>query len=245
MSESVIVGRHAVKEALQGDRDLNKILIQDGVETHQISDILKLAKKKKVVVQTVPKNKIESHTTERHQGILAFVSAFKYMSLETLIENVNGKRANLLLLDGLEDPHNLGSILRTADGTGFDAVIIPNRRSVQVTETVARVSVGAVEYVPVVRVTNVNQAIDRLKEEGFWTVGTTMDAPMDYREYPADINTVLIIGNEGEGISKKTLEKCDFKVTIPMVGKISSLNASVSAGILMYEVYRKQHPLKG
>ena len=244
MSESVLAGRHAVKEALQGDRDLNKILIQDSIEKHQINDILKLAKKNKVVVQTVPKSKLESFTNERHQGIIAFISAYKYMPLDTLIQNVEGKKANLLLLDGLEDPHNLGSILRTADATGFDAVIIPNRRSVQITDTVARVSVGAVEHVPVVRVTNVNQAIDKLKDAGFWTVGTTMDAPMDYREYPVDINTVLIIGNEGDGISKKTLEKCDFTVTIPMVGKISSLNASVSAGILMYEVYRKQHPLK-
>ena len=243
VTESIVVGRNAVREALKGSRDINKILIQDTAQMEQLKEIMKLAKKERVVVQKVPKNKLEEHTKERHQGVIALLSAYDYTSLEALIEEFSGKSANFILLDGLDDPHNLGSILRTADATGFDAVIIPNRRSVQVTETVARTSTGAIEYVPVVRVTNVNQTIDKLKDAGFWTVGTSQHADMDYRDYPADVNTLLIIGSEGEGISKKTLEKCDFTVSIPMVGKITSLNASVSAALLMYEVYRKQHPV--
>ncbi|AKG75093.1 23S rRNA (guanosine(2251)-2'-O)-methyltransferase RlmB [Salinicoccus halodurans] len=242
MSDSVIAGRHAVKEALQSGADINKVMIQDSINKGQVREILDIAKKRKIVVQAVPKNKIDGLTDERHQGVIALASPHEYMPLERLLENIEGRRANVVILDGLEDPHNLGSILRTCDATGFDGVIIPNRRSVQLTDTVAKTSTGAIEHVPVVRVTNINQTIDTLKEKGFWIAGSDGKGKMDYRELAADVNTALVIGSEGKGISRKTLEKCDFIVRIPMVGHITSLNASVSAALLMYEVYRRQNP---
>ena len=243
MSESVIAGRHAVREVLRSEADINKVYVQDTANKQQLKEIIDLAKKKKIVVSNVPKNKIDGMTDERHQGVVAMVSAHEYMPLETLLENVKGRTANVIILDGLEDPHNLGSIIRTCDAANFDAVIIPKRRSVQLTDTVAKTSTGAIEYVPVVRVTNINQTIDKLKENNFWLVGSDGSGDMDYREINAIGSTALVIGSEGEGISKKTLEKCDFVVRIPMTGEITSLNASVSAALLMYEVYRQQAPL--
>lgn len=243
MSETVIAGRHAVRELLRTDNDINKIYLQDTVNKHQVKEILDLAKKKKVVVQTVHKNKIDGLTKERHQGIAALVSAHEYMPFEKLLEQLEGQSANVIILDGLEDPHNLGSILRTCDATGFDGVIIPKRRSVQLTGTVAKTSTGAIEHVPVARVTNINQTIEALKSHGFWVVGSDGSGDMDYRNMPSETNTALVIGSEGQGISKKTLEKCDFIVNIPMIGSITSLNASVSAALLMYEVFRGQHPV--
>lgn len=243
MSESVIAGRNAVREALRGDADINKLMIQDSVNKGQIKELIDLAKKRKIVVQTVPKNKLDDMTEERHQGVLAQVSPHDYMPLESLLGKIEGKRSNLIILDGLEDPHNLGSILRTCDATGFDGVIIPNRRSVQLTDTVAKTSTGAIEHVPVVRVTNINRTIDKLKEKGFWVAGSDGESDTDYRRLAADVNTALVVGSEGKGVSRKTLEKCDFIVQIPMVGQIASLNASVSAALLMYEVFRKQNPV--
>lgn len=243
MSSSVIAGRHAVKELLRSDSDINKIYMQDTVNKSQLKEILDLAKEKRVVVSAVPKNKIDGLTEERHQGIVALVSAHEYMPLEELLEKIEGKNANIIILDGLEDPHNLGSILRTCDAAGFDGVIIPKRRSVQLTDTVAKTSTGAIEYVPVVRVTNINQTIDKLKENNFWVIGSDGTGKLDYREMNAKTGSnALVVGSEGEGISKKTLEKCDFTVKIPMAGEITSLNASVSAALLMYEVYRQQNP---
>lgn len=243
MKESIIAGRHAVKELLRSDSDINKIYVQDTANKSQLKEILDLAKERRVVVSMVPKSKIDGMTDERHQGVAAQVSAHEYMPLEEMLENIKDKNANVIILDGLEDPHNLGSILRSCDASGFDAVIIPKRRSVQLTDTVAKTSTGAIEYVPVVRVTNINQTIDKLKEHNFWVVGSDGSGSMDYREMNAIGNTALVVGSEGEGISKKTLEKCDFIVKIPMAGQITSLNASVSAALLMYEVYRQQHPL--
>lgn len=243
MKESIIAGRHAVKELLRSDSDINKIYVQDTANKSQLKEILDLAKERRVVVSMVPKSKIDGMTDERHQGVAAQVSAHEYMPLEEMLENIKDKNANVIILDGLEDPHNLGSILRSCDASGFDAVIIPKRRSVQLTDTVAKTSTGAIEYVPVVRVTNINQTIDKLKEHNFWVVGSDGSGNMDYREMNAIGNTALVVGSEGEGISKKTLEKCDFIVKIPMAGQITSLNASVSAALLMYEVYRQQHPL--
>ena len=239
MESSVIAGRHAVKELLRSGSDINKIYMQDTVNKSQLKEILDLAKEKRVVVSAVPKSKLDGMTDERHQGIAAMVSAHEYMPLEELLENIEGKDANVIILDGLEDPHNLGSILRTCDAVGFDAVIIPKRRSVLLTDTVAKTSTGAIEYVPVVRVTNINQTI-----HNFWVIGSDGSGTLDYREMNAKSgSTALVVGSEGEGISRKTLEKCDFMVKIPMAGEITSLNASVSAALLMYEVYRQQNPL--
>src|SRR5699024_1823645 len=175
--------------------------------------------------------------------IMTKVSANNYMPLETLLENVKRRTVNVIILDGLEDPHNLGSILRTCDAAGFDGGIIPKLRSVQLTDTVAKTSTGAIEYVPVVRVTNINQTIDKLKDNNCWVIGSDGSGQLDYCEMKARTGSnALVGGSEGEGISQRTLEKCDFTVKMPMAGVITSLNASVSAALLMYEVYRQQNP---
>lgn len=243
VSDEVVAGRNAVKEVLRSERDINKIFIQEGANKNQLQDIIKLAKERRVVVQTVPKHKLDGLTDVQHQGVVAMTAAHEYVSLKSLATLGSNSNNHLIVLDGLEDPHNLGSILRTADATGFKGVIIPKHRSVTLNSTVAKTSTGAIEHIPVARVTNINQALDELKDNGYWIVGTDGDSRDDYRTIPGDVNLAIIIGSEGKGISKKTLEKCDFKVHIPMVGQITSLNASVSAALLMYEVYRKQHPV--
>lgn len=240
--EEVVAGRHAVKALLRSEQTINKIFIQDSANRRQLEDILKLAKANKVNVQFAPKNKLDGLTDERHQGVVAMTSPQDYMDIKELISKCEHPNSHVMILDGLEDPHNLGSILRTADATGFKGIIIPKHRAVGLTSTVAKTSTGAIQHVPVSRVGNINQTIDQLKDAGFWIVGTDGDAKTDYRDIPGDVNLAIIIGNEGNGISKKTLEKCDFTVRIPMVGSVTSLNASVSAALLMYEVYRKHQP---
>lgn len=242
--DEVVAGRHAVKAALKGEQTINKIFVQDSANRAQLDDILKLANQNKVNVQFVPKHKLDGLTDERHQGVVAMTSPQDYMDIKELIAMCNTPNSHLMILDGLEDPHNLGSILRTADATGFKGIVIPKHRAVGLTSTVAKTSTGAIQHVPVARVGNINQTIDALKDAGFWIVGTDGDAKTDYRDIPGDVNLAVIIGSEGKGISKKTVEKCDFTVKIPMVGTVSSLNASVSAALLMYEVYRKHQPLR-
>lgn len=243
MEDEVVYGRHAVKALLQSSQDVNKVFVQESANIQQLDDIIKQARTRKINVQFVPKHKLDGITKEKHQGIIAMTSAHNYMDIKQLVEQSTGPDNHLMILDGLEDPHNLGSVLRTADATGFKGVIIPKHRAVGLTSTVAKTSTGAIQNVPVARVGNINQTIDLLKENGFWIVGTDGSAKTDYRDIPGDVNLAVIIGSEGNGISKKTLEKCDFIVKVPMVGSVSSLNASVSAALLMYEVYRKHHPL--
>lgn len=240
----MVFGRHAVKALLKSDQDVNKIFVQESANIQQLDDILKLAKSRKVNVQFVPKHKLDGITKDKHQGIIAMTSAHNYIDVKQLIEETREPNSHLMILDGLEDPHNLGSVLRTADATGFKGVIIPKHRAVGLTSTVAKTSTGAIQHVPVARVGNINQTIDLLKENGFWIIGTDGSATTDYRDIPGDVNVAIIIGNEGNGIAKKTLEKCDFIVRVPMKGSVSSLNASVSAALLMYEVYRKHQPLR-
>lgn len=244
MEDEVVVGRHAVKALLRSEQDVNKVFVQESANIQQLDDIIKLAKSQKINVQFVPKHKLDGITKEKHQGIIAMTSAQNYMDIKQLIEASSGPNSHLMILDGLEDPHNLGSVLRTADATGFKGVIIPKHRAVGLTSTVAKTSTGAIQHVPVSRVGNINQTIDLLKEHGFWIIGTDGAASTDYRDIPGDVNVAIIIGSEGKGISRKTLEKCDFTVHVPMVGSVSSLNASVSAALLMYEVYRKHQPLR-
>lgn len=244
MEDEVVFGRHAVKALLRSEQDVNKIFVQESANIQQLDDIIKLAKAQKINVQFVPKHKLDGITKEKHQGIIAMTSAHNYIDVKALIETSTAPNSHLIILDGLEDPHNLGSVLRTADATGFKGVIIPKHRAVGLTSTVAKTSTGAIQHVPVARVGNINQTIDLLKENGFWIIGTDGEAATDYRDIPGDVNVAVIIGSEGNGISKKTLEKCDFTVKVPMVGSVSSLNASVSAALLMYEVYRKHQPLR-
>ncbi|MGJ5713098.1 23S rRNA (guanosine(2251)-2'-O)-methyltransferase RlmB [Staphylococcus auricularis] len=245
MEEVVIVGRHAVKEAITTGHTINKILIQDGVKKQQLNEILKKAKSEKIIVQSVPKSKLDQLSDSPHQGVAAYIAPYEYADLDAFLETQAEQDglSTIILLDGLEDPHNLGSILRTADASGVDGVIIPKRRSVALTQTVAKASTGAIQHVPVMRVTNLAQTIETLKDRGYWVVGTEAENATDYREMDAEMPLVIVIGSEGQGMSRLVKDKCDFYIKIPMVGHVNSLNASVAASLMMYEVYRKRHQL--
>ncbi|KIX91287.1 RNA methyltransferase [Staphylococcus microti] len=247
MESEVIVGRHAVREAITSGHAVNKVMIQEGIKKQQIDDILKHAKDLKLVVQTVPKSKLDQISTAPHQGVAAYIAPYEYETLEHFLEQQANKESlsTVLILDGLEDPHNLGSILRTADATGVDGIIIPKRRSVALTQTVAKASTGAIQHVPVIRVTNLSQTIDVLKDQGYWVAGTEANNATDYRQMQADMPLAIVIGSEGQGMSRRVKEKCDFYIKIPMVGHVNSLNASVAASLMMYEVLRKRQPIGG
>ncbi|HEC2158748.1 TPA: 23S rRNA (guanosine(2251)-2'-O)-methyltransferase RlmB [Staphylococcus delphini] len=247
MDSEIIVGRHAVREAAISGHTINKILIQEGIKKQQIEEILKAAKSAKLVVQTVPKSKLDQLANAPHQGVAAFVAPYEYADLNQFLVAQGQKEglSTVLILDGLEDPHNLGSILRTADATGVDGIIIPKRRSVSLTQTVAKASTGAIQHVPVIRVTNLSQTMDVLKDKGYWIAGAEASNATDYRQMQADMPLAIVIGSEGQGMSRRVKEKCDFYIKIPMVGHVNSLNASVAASLMMYEVFRKRQPIGG
>ncbi|MGE8207226.1 23S rRNA (guanosine(2251)-2'-O)-methyltransferase RlmB [Heyndrickxia sp. NPDC080065] len=244
MEQEYIAGKNPVIEALKSKRDINKIWISEGSVKGQMQQIVQLAKQSRVLVQYVPKQKIDQMVKENHQGVVALVAAYQYAELDDLFKRAEQKQEDpfFLILDELEDPHNLGSILRTADAAGVHGVIIPKRRAVGLTATVAKASTGAIEYVPVVRVTNLARTIAELKERGVWIFGTDAKGSQDYRTMDGKMPLALVIGSEGRGISRLIKENCDFLIHLPMVGHVTSLNASVAASLLIYEVYRKRHP---
>lgn len=239
-----IFGRNPVIEALEAGRTIDKLLIQDGIHHSQISKITAMAKERKIPFQFVNKRKLDEVSGGNHQGVVAYAAAHSYSSVEDILNwaRSRGESPFIVIADGLTDPHNLGSILRTANAAGVHGVIIPRNRSVSVTATVAKVSAGAVEYIPVARVTNIAQTLEQLKKEGLWIVGTDLSA--EQYHYDSDLKGALgiVIGSEGEGISRLVREKCDFLVKIPMLGEIESLNASVAAGVLLYEAVRQRKP---
>ncbi|MGD6960246.1 23S rRNA (guanosine(2251)-2'-O)-methyltransferase RlmB [Rossellomorea aquimaris] len=245
MSKDFIGGRNPVIEALKSGRDINKIWIAEGSQKGSIQQIVGLAKESNVMVQYVPKKKIEQMVSENHQGVVASVAAYQYAEIDDLFHRAEQKGEDpfILILDELEDPHNLGSIMRTADAAGAHGIIIPKRRAVGLTSTVAKASTGAIEHIPVARVTNLSRAVDELKERGVWVAGTDAQGKQDFRQLDGTLPIGLIIGSEGKGMSRILRDKCDFLVQLPMIGHVTSLNASVAASILMYEVYRKRHPL--
>lgn len=245
LAPEIIGGKNPVLEALRADRDINKIWIAEGVQKKGITELLQLAKDKGVIVQSVPKKKIDGLTDTNHQGIAAAVAAYNYASLDDLFEAAAAKNEDpfFLILDELEDPHNLGSIMRTADAIGVHGLIIPKRRAVGLTGVVAKASTGAIEHVPVVRINNLSQTVDELKKRGLWIAGTDAKESVDYRRMDASLPLAVIIGSEGKGMSRILRDKCDFLYQLPMVGHVTSLNASVAASLLMYEVYRKRNPL--
>ncbi len=243
MDNNIIEGRNPVIEALRSGRDIEKILISKGNKEGSIKKIMAMAKENRVFIQYVDKNKINQISTSgAHQGVIAYVAAYRYHELEEILDAARSKEEDIILiiLDEITDPHNLGSIIRTADAVGVHGVIIPKRRSVGLTAAVAKTSAGAIEYVPVTRVTNLSRTIDYLKEQGIWVVGADMDG--EKLHYDSDLagNIAFIIGSEGKGISRLVKEKCDFLVKLPMKGRVSSLNASVAASILMYEALRQR-----
>lgn len=240
---SEIFGRNPVLELLKSDKSINKIIIAKGSQKGAVQQIIKLAKEKKIPFQQVDKNKLDKmFPQQNHQGIAALVSAADYVDWQEILAKAREKNEEplLILLDEIEDPHNLGAILRTADAVGAHGVIIPKRRAVPLTEGVAKASAGAVEYVPVARVANIAQTIDALKKEGLWIVGTSLQGKDIYQQ---DLTgpLVVVVGSEGKGLSRLTEEKCDFLISIPMKGKINSLNASVAAGVVMYEIMRQRN----
>lgn len=243
LPEDVVVGRNAVTEALKSGRTVNRLLVAEHDTQGSIREIVNLARESGAVVETVPRSQIEAAAKGfRHQGVLAYTSPVDYTPLEDILDAAQSRDGApvLLLLDELEDPHNLGAVLRTADAVGVEGVLIPKRRSCPLSATVAKTSAGAVEYVPVARIGNVAQTIRELKKAGFWIVGADMDGAADYFEADLTGALVLVIGSEGRGISRLVRESCDVLVRIPMLGKINSLNASVAGAVLMYESLRQR-----
>jgi len=244
MDEEFIVGRHPVSEAIRAGREMNKIWFN---KESQLLDekLMQTIKERNITVQYVPKQKLDRIAgTTRHQGVVASVASHKYAAIDDLFKRAASRSEQpfFVMLDGLEDPHNLGSILRTADATGVHGIIIPKNRAVGLTSVVAKASTGAIEYIPVVRETNLSRTMDQLKKRGIWFAGTAADATTDYREFKADMPLCIVIGNEGKGMSRLVKEKCDFLISIPMAGQVTSLNASVAGALLMYEVFRNRHP---
>ncbi|MHA2895205.1 23S rRNA (guanosine(2251)-2'-O)-methyltransferase RlmB [Bacillus cereus] len=245
MTSEYIIGRNPVIEALRSGRDINKIWIAEGAAKGQVQIVLALAKENNIILQHAPKKKLDQLVEGNHQGVIAQVAAYQYAELEDLFKVAEKRNEDpfFLILDEIEDPHNLGSIMRTADATGAHGIIIPKRRAVGLTASVAKASTGAIEYIPVARVTNLSRTIDELKERGLWIAGTDAKGKTDYRNLDGTMPIGLVIGSEGKGMSRIIGEKCDFLITLPMVGKVTSLNASVAASLLMYEVYRKRHEI--
>lgn len=240
-----IIGRHPAVSALKSQQTINKVFIQEGLKADAIHDIVKLAEKRKLIVSQVPKHKLDHLSDgQNHQGVVLAIAAFEYADLDDVFKKSSDKDEApfVVILDNIEDPHNLGSILRTADAAGVHGVIIPKHRAVGLTSTVAKTSAGAIEHVPVVRVTNLVNTVKELKKRGMWIFGTDMDGT-DYRKWDAKGSVGLIIGNEGKGISPLLKKQVDETLTIPMVGQVQSLNASVAASLLIYQGFSTRHSL--
>lgn len=238
-----IEGRNSVLELLESNRDINKIYVSRGEKHGSINKILAIAKEKRIVTVEVDKSKLDAMSqTENHQGVIAIVPPFEYCEVDDILESAKQKNEQefILILDGIEDPHNLGSIIRTAETAGVHGIIIPKRRAASVNSTVNKVSAGAVEHMKIARVNNINETIKYLKENGIWICGTDMDTNTEYYKQDLTGPIAIVIGSEGFGMSRLVKENCDFLVKIPMKGKITSLNASVSAGIVIYEALKQR-----
>lgn len=233
----IIYGKNTVLEALKGNKDIVKIY----VTSNNLDLVKKNTSNKKIEIIVMQSKDMNKMFDGNHQGIACEIMEYGYVSLEEIIrKNQDKENVALVILDGLEDPHNLGAILRTADATGMNGVIIPKNRSVSLNSTVAKVSTGAIEHVDCAQVTNLVNAMNDLKKAGYWIVGLELDGSIDYRKQDYLGKIAVVIGSEGKGISRLVKENCDFKVFIPMVGHVNSLNASVSASILFYEILRNR-----
>ncbi|WP_055105054.1 23S rRNA (guanosine(2251)-2'-O)-methyltransferase RlmB [Paenibacillus ihumii] len=240
-----IGGKHSLLEAMRAGRTINKIWVAEGAQKHLTQPIIAEAKKHGIIVQFVDKRKLDQMAPGlQHQGVVAQVAPYAYAEVEDLLQKAEerGEPPFLLILDEIEDPHNLGSILRTAECTGVHGVIIPKRRSASITATVSKTSAGAVEYVPVARVTNLAQTMEQLKESGVWIAGTDVAAEQDMYAAGQVLSgpVAIVIGNENKGMGRLVREKCDVLLKLPMAGRLNSLNASVAAGVIMYEALRRR-----
>lgn len=240
--EFTIEGRNAVMEAFRSGKTIDRIFVLDGCQDGPILSIKREAKKQDTIIRYVDKDRLDQLSeTGKHQGVIAYAAAYEYAEVDDILNAAKekGEPAFVVLLDNIEDPHNLGAIIRTAHQAGAHGIIIPKNRAVGLTATVARTSAGALNYMPVAKVTNLSKTIEDLKKEGLWFAAADMDGEVMY-----DANLTgpigLVIGSEGEGVSRLVKEKCDFIVSIPMKGQIDSLNASVAAGVLCYEIVRQR-----
>lgn len=241
-NEFMIEGRNAVLEAFRSGKTIDKLYVLDGCKDGPIMSILREAKKTGTIINYVPKERLD-HLSEggRHQGVVASAAAYEYAEVDDILKAAQdkGEPPFIFLLDGIEDPHNLGAIIRTANQAGAHGVIIPKHRAVGLTATVAKTSAGALNYTPVAKVTNIGHTIDELKKQGIWFVCADMGGELMYKlELTGPIG--LVIGGEGDGVSRLVREKCDMSAAIPMKGSIDSLNASVAAGVLAYEIVRQR-----
>ena len=244
--EFTIEGRNAVIEAFRSGKPIDKVFILDGCQDGPMVTIRREAKKKDVMIKYVTKERLDQMSeTGKHQGVIAYAAAYEYAEVSDILEKAKEKGEDpfIFILDNIEDPHNLGAIIRTANLAGAHGVIIPKNRAVGLTATVAKASAGALNYTPVAKVTNLSQTIEELKKEGLWFVCVDMDGEIMYRQnLTGPIG--LVIGNEGEGVGRLVKSKCDLVARIPMQGDIDSLNASVAAGVLAYEVVRQRMQVK-
>lgn len=238
-----IEGRNSVLELLESGKDVNKIFVTRGEKHGSINKILGIAKERKIIVVEKDKKQMdEMAQEENYQGVIAIVPPFEYVEISDILEVAKERNEDpfVIVLDGIEDPHNLGSIIRTAETAGVHGVIIPKRRAVSVNSTVNKASAGAVEHMKIARVTNISDAIEELKQAGLWVCGTAVDTNKYYYNQDLTGSLAIVIGNEGKGIGEKVKKNCDFLVKIPMKGKVQSLNASVSTGIVVYEAVKQR-----
>jgi len=244
--KELVYGLHSVVELLKSptaNSRVNKVLVQKGLSSEHIGEVISLAKRDRLIVQEVPKSKLDDISSGgNHQGMAAYIAPYEYAELDDIFKSAEKKGTDpfILILDKIEDPHNLGSIMRTADAVGVDGIIVPKHRSTGLTSVVAKTSTGAIEHVPVVRVTNLVNTINDLKKRNVWIFGTAMEGD-NYRTWNAKGAIALIIGNEGKGISPLVLKQADQTLNIPMVGHVQSLNASVATGVLLYQAFASRN----
>lgn len=243
IDENLLFGRNSVMEALKGTRTIDKIMIQKGEKEGSVIKIIATAKDKGIVVQEVEKTKLDELTgREKHQGVVAYVAAHEYVTVDEILETAKekGEQPFVLILDNIQDPHNLGAIIRTAHNAGVHGIIIPKRRAVGLTGTVSKSSAGALEYMKVAKVSNIVQTLKELKEKGLWIACADMDGRTMFEE---DLTGPMgiVVGSEGEGVSKLTKANCDYVISVPMYGQVTSLNASVAASLMVYEVVRQRN----
>lgn len=244
MSEQYVVGRNPVLEILKADKEVEKLYVLKGELQGSINKIIGIAKDRKIIIQQVDRAKLDSMSDgNAHQGVVALITDYKYATIEDILNKAEDKQQPpfVIILDEIEDPHNLGAIIRTAECAGAHGVIIPKRRSAQVNQTVYKSSAGAVEHMLVAKINNVVNTIEELKDKGLWVYGADINGADYHFNTSLKGAIALVIGNEGKGMSRLVKEKCDVLVKIPMEGKISSLNASNAAAILIYEVFRQNH----
>jgi 23S rRNA (guanosine2251-2'-O)-methyltransferase len=241
MNTNQLAGIHAVEEALIAGRPLNRIVVARGIHSARIQKIVELARSRGVPVRFEERAQMDrSAASEHHQGVMAFAASRASVELEDLLAADTSKNQLLVLLDGIEDPHNVGAIVRTALAAGAAGVVIPERRAAGLTDTVARVSAGALEHLPVARVKNLARAVEQLKEAGYWLIGLDERADKNYTEVDYKGRIGIVMGNEGAGLHELVRKRCDFVVSIPMAGPIGSLNVSVAAGIVLFEAARQR-----